>query len=286
MVFLADFDGDPAEYLAVFGLTIPRGLRWSFGMCEDFPGGRPTRRLIDYVNHGRVPAVLEYAAYPEATVRDIDAALTVANRIDGLRDATNDRAFAAAYDRFLDALAPRPPLLSKLATMWRCLRHRPTLGDLTVVVPLDDGNVHAPLPLPPASVFATVPHTHFARVVHFAYGGRLYALFSAAFDGPQDQYLETLVSKLGASADEIWMRCEGYPGHVDAAALCDWLAAHRLAPSMLLASNATTPVERIIEVLARREQALDLVATHQHLPLAELRHELAALWRTPADQLS
>jgi hypothetical protein len=295
MVFLSDYDGDPTEYLTTFGFSVAPGMRWAFGTCEGFPGPRPTRGLVDFVERGKVREILRYSAYPDVTVREIDAALTVAARIEDLRLSRDDRRFAMAYDRLVDALALTPPATvpSMWTALWNALRDRDGVQDLTVVIPLHAGA--RPPSLSPA-VLDTIPGIHFARLAVLpmpcprfgtshsdetgaAPGPNLeFLLFSTCFDGDRDEFVDLLVAGLGHHADTIWSDCVGYPGCDDPLRLAEWIADHRLEPRLFVATHPTTSVARIREVVALRNRAFDLVAANQGQTTSYLRHQLAELW--------
>lgn len=292
MVFLSDFDGDPREYLTTFGFAVAPGMRWTFRTCEGFPGPRPTRRLVDFVEQHRIPELLRYSAYPDATVRDVDSALLVAERVNALRLADryrDGRRFAAAYDKLLDALshAPVPPVPSLLSSLYSALFSQPTVGELTVVVPLKPG---ASVGSVPATAFDAVPGTHFARVavvpVPLAAPSRSSAageclLVSAVFDHGKVPYLDRLVAGLARYGDELWSGCVGYPRDSGPGAVARWLEFHRMRPVMFVATHPATSVGDIRAALDLRERTFDLVAQTQGQPMAEIREALRALWRAP-----
>jgi hypothetical protein len=299
MVFLSDYDGDPTEYLTTFGFSVAPGMRWAFGTCEGFPGPRPTRGLVEFVERGTVSEILRYSAYPDVTVREIDAALTVADRIEDLRRSRDDRRFAMAYDRLVDSLAlSRPARVPSLwSALWGALRDRHSVQDLTVVVPLHPGA--RPPSLDPG-VLDTIPGIHFARIAvlpmpcprfgidHSDHPDPARApnfeflLVSMCVDGDRDEFVRRLVAGLGEHADAIWSDCVGYPGREDPQRLADWIADHRLEPRLFVATHPTTSVARIRQVVALRNRAFDLVAANQGQTMTELRHQLAELWAPPA----
>lgn len=286
MIFLADYDGDPAEYLAAFGLAVPSGLRWSFGAVEGFPGPRPTRRLIEYVEERQAVNLLRYSAYPDATVRDIDAAFAVVACVGELRrlvDSADDARLAAGYERLLDALAlaPQPEVLSPIRGVWRALRTRSTVEGLTVVTPLDPGRGESVAAAVTAlagespSVFDRVDGVHFCRLARVAPD---LLLFSGWFDREPGDPVERLVTGLGDRADAVWTGSVGYPGAASPSALRAWLERHQLPGSLFLGARTGASAAEIRAAVNLRARALDLAAAMEGRPLADVRRELKALW--------
>jgi len=257
MLFVSDYDGDLYEYLAAFGIAVAPGMRWSFGSAEGFPGTRPTRRFIEFVEQHRSVELLRYSAYPNATVRDVDAAFEVAARIDELRriaDADEDR-FVAAYRKLLGALAlaPEPMVPSFLGGLWRALWSKSTVGGLAVVMPIDAGRTREvvdaieDLAGQTPSIFDEVG-AHFARLATISIPGRSesaaesapdHLLFSAWFDGAVDDFVGRLTTGLGPWSEAMWGGCTGYPGADDPQRLGAWIKGHRLPFSLFLGSRST-----------------------------------------------
>jgi hypothetical protein len=150
MIFVSDYDGDPDEYLAAFGIGIERGMRWSFGSYAGFPGPRPTPLFVDYVTGGRSEVLLRYSAYPDATVRDVDSALAVAEKVDRLREVVEGYAhddagtavetrMGVAYRDLLRALtiAPEHQVPSRLSGVLKAVRHKSTVSGLALCLPIE-----------------------------------------------------------------------------------------------------------------------------------------------------
>jgi hypothetical protein len=276
LVFVAEFDGDLHEYLAAFGLAVPGGMRAAFGATQRFPGPRPTRRLIDYVEHWRVRDLLRWSAYPDATVRDVDAALDVRRLLGELRaidPALRPSEFAAACRTLVASLdrAPRTVRQSPWRCVWTALTGSRRVGSFAAALPLAPGaadRVAEAVDRHP-DLFAAVDGTHFARLSHLAPlaaesardgadPGRL--LLAAFVDGRGRDYPARLIASLGPAADEVFGGCPGYPGAAVPAAAAAWLARHRLAATLFVPCRAVMPVASVRRALARHERALDLVA--------------------------
>lgn len=179
MIFLSDYDGDPDEYLAAFGIGIEAGMRWSFGSYEGFPGPRPTPPFVDYVNGGRSEELLRYSAYPDATVRDVDTALAVVEELDQLRAAVtrtedepgDEQSLEVVYASLQRTLMtpPEPTVPSWWRGIWQALRHKPTVTGLVVALPIAadrraDAEVMVRLlGIQQSSLLSGVTGLHFAR---------------------------------------------------------------------------------------------------------------------------
>jgi hypothetical protein len=275
-VFVAEFDGDLHEYLAAFGLAVPAGMRCVFGATDRFPGPRPTRRLIGYVEHWRVRDLLRWSAYPDATVRDVDAALDVGRQLGELRaidPALRPAEFAAACRTLVASLdrAPRTVRLSQWRSVWAALSGQRRVDSFTAALPLAPGGadrVAAVVERHP-DLFAAVGGTHFARLAHLALPpaerdsagsdpGRL--LVAAFVDGRGGDYPARLIDTLGPVADEVFGACDGYPGADSPDSAAAWLERHRLGATLFVPCRAVMPVASVRRALARRERVLDLVA--------------------------
>jgi hypothetical protein len=276
LVFVADFDGDLREYLAAFGLAVPGGMRWVFGATHRFPGPQPTRKLIDYVEHWRVRDLLRWSAYPDATVRDIDAALEVRRLLDELRTidpALRPREFAAAARTLVASLDRAPRTVRQRP--WRSVRAALTGGrrvdSFTAALPLAPGAADrvAAVAEQHPDLFAAVDGTHFARLSHLAVpaterggagpdAGRL--LLAAFVDGQGADYPRRLLAALGPRADDVFGGCDGYPGAGSPDAAAAWMGRHRLAATLFVPCRAVMPVASVHHALARRRRVLDLVA--------------------------
>ena len=71
---------------------------------QGFPGARPAAGLKAWVRQSQHPVAHFYAAYPEATTREVLAAIEVSERLGSFRSETRDATpaqFAAAYERLL-----------------------------------------------------------------------------------------------------------------------------------------------------------------------------------------
>lgn len=285
LLFLADFDGDLREYLAAFCITTPHGMRWAFGGAKGFPGPRPSRKLIAHVEAHRRVDLLRYCAYPQATVRDVDAALDVSRRLDELRSLAGDTGvrraerLAAATAALVDSLGRAPDLVvpPPLRGAWAKLRARPTVSALAVALPLAGpparslAEVQRALDGAGAAAFDRIEGTHFARLSVLDD----HLLLSAFVDGAPDDYVTRLVTGIGDEWDKLWSACASYPGHKDADRLASWILTSRLPTSLFLWARTGVPVDGIRRALARRERAMDVVTSAHTTPLVELGERLS-----------
>lgn len=309
MLFMSDYDGDPTEYLAAFGLAVALGMRWSFGSAAGFPGPQPTREFVDYVERHRVDELLRYSAYSDATVRDVDVALEVAYRMERVNalpdgDSGSKISFEVHHQALLQALAqaPEPPKPSFLAGCWSALWNRSTVSGFTVLMPIDPSRedeivagIEA-LAHDPESLFKSVGGVHFARLAilpvparpesstrptaagadHPTGPTRPCLLFSAWFDGDRRDFVDRLVTGLGHHADVIWDGCDSYPGTDDPRRLASWITAHRLRISLFLGSRSGSSAEQIQDALKLEEQVREVLTATQGQPLPEIRRALTS----------
>lgn len=300
MLFLSDYDGDPYEYLAAFGITVPTGMKLCFGAAAGFPGPKPTRTFIEYVQRHSWPAQVRYTAYPNVTVRDLDTALEVARRLEGMaalpapsQDSLDEE--HRALLRVLSLSPEPPPAPSWLAA----LRAHSTVSGLAVVMPIDPaGRGGTPADLTrlgqdPKALFGAVTGIHFARLAILRLPLRRWpwapapparaeaghVLFSAWFDGAEGAFVHRLIDGLGDRADDIWGSCAGYPGTDDPERLASWVMAHRLRFCLFLGSRSGVPAERARDALGLVERVRETLLATLGRPPAEVRRALYDLHR-------
>jgi hypothetical protein len=161
---------------------------------------------------------------------------------------------------------------------------------LTVLTPVIDGRemrlaqLLDRLPSGAQSPLAGVPGTHFARwavmsdVVyqgpeqgpreHLAHA-RL--LFTSNFDGALDPYLEALRTGLGASADDIWGNCIGYPGSAQASGFARYLRHHQINSALFFAAYGDRTVSDVTRSLALRARLIDFAVRAQGMSPSDLQ---------------
>lgn len=313
MLFLSDYDGDPHEYLAAFCLAVAKGMQLSFGSAAGFPGPRPTRTFIEYVERHGWPEQFRYTACPDATVRDLDTALEVADRLERIAAlpappaSPASTASGSSQDGFEEqyralvrvlSLAPEPPpapsFLEVLPQVWR---KRSTVSGLATVMPLDPAHRSETmsrlrmLAQVPEAVFDPVGGVHCARLAVVSLPSRRWPfagspqgepehlLFSAWFDGAEGDFVRGLVERLGPRAEDIWGGCDGYPGTNDLERLASWILAHRVRFNLFLGSRSGVPAERTQAAAELADQVREAVTATWGRPQAEIHRRLRELDR-------
>jgi hypothetical protein len=111
-LFTTNFNGPWDQYIDAFGMVggVRGGLDWLWWSSRGFPGAWPMRPFKRYIRYFEYPLDLYYNAYPGASVRDIDAALTLEPKLAAFIAETaapmDDALFAARWRAFLDDVAP------------------------------------------------------------------------------------------------------------------------------------------------------------------------------------
>ena len=104
LLFSASFDGDERSYLeGLTNLLLPH-LPAVWGRCEDFPGVQSRSGFVDWLLAHRVRTSFFFAAYGDATLRDVrnalaarEQALAFALRAQTLEPNARLEAFRAAF---------------------------------------------------------------------------------------------------------------------------------------------------------------------------------------------
>jgi len=133
------------------------------------------------------------------------------------------------------------------------------------------------------SPLARLPRTHMARWLvvpdmpvppglrlHDPLGGP-YLLFTSAFDGDLDSYLDELAERLAPEAPEIWGRCIGCPQPAQGAALKAYIGRNQIDCGFAFAAYGEASVARIRTALDKRERLIDFVIRAQELQPAQRR---------------
>ncbi len=100
LLFESNFNGDWAQYIDAFAYVIPERMAGVWWTSWGWPGARPAGPFKAYIRGNEHEAEHFYAAYPEATVTEVLAALELRRRYDrfageaaGLSPAEFDRAW-------------------------------------------------------------------------------------------------------------------------------------------------------------------------------------------------
>ncbi|MGH7653659.1 MAG: hypothetical protein ACREN6_03255 [Gemmatimonadaceae bacterium] len=160
---------------------------------------------------------------------------------------------------------------------------------LTVFAPIVAGQeetvrtVIESLPLGPNSPIARLGTVHtsrlqiFDRLVHQGPSQKRdslnsnYLVFTAAFDGELEAFLDSVVDRL-PEADSWWRHCIAYPGLADRTAFKRWIRHNQIHTSLFAVNSPNRTVTEVLESLALREKLLDFAISAQALSEHEL-HE-------------
>ncbi len=82
LVFITNFSGTASDYLADFLVHMPDHLDMLWGNCVGYPekGARDFRAFMEFILTGYVPVQFFFAAYPEASVKQVWRALDWAEK--------------------------------------------------------------------------------------------------------------------------------------------------------------------------------------------------------------
>lgn len=98
-----------------------------------------------------------------------------------------------------------------------------------------------------------------------------YLLFTSAFDGDRDSYLDELVEALAPEAGEIWGHCVGCPDPAAGGALKDYLKHNQLDAGFFFAAYGESTVAHVKRALAKRERLIAFMLRTQGLEPAPLQ---------------
>lgn len=137
------------------------------------------------------------------------------------------------------------------------------------------------MPAGPASPFARMGSTHFARLVLMdgfpdRKGGQVADMpaclfFGAEFDIPVAGYLEALCSLMPIEADAVFGTCAGYPGASVPPLVREWILHHRIRPGFSIIGNPQASVRQVVDALRRREQIIGFALETRALAPAALK---------------
>lgn len=82
-LFSTNYNGPWDQYIDAFCLVenVRKGVGWLWKASDEFPGPWPIRRFKRFIRYHEIPVEAYYNAYPGATVRDIERALELRDRI-------------------------------------------------------------------------------------------------------------------------------------------------------------------------------------------------------------
>jgi hypothetical protein len=98
-----------------------------------------------------------------------------------------------------------------------------------------------------------------------------YLLFTSAFDGDLQSYLDELVVALAPEAGEIWGRCVGCPNPAAGPRLKEYLEHNQLDAGFFFAAYGESTVADVKRALDKRERLTDLMLRTQGLEAAAIQ---------------
>jgi len=109
--FSTNFNGRWEQYIDTFALVpdVRHGIWWLWKFSKGFPGPTPIRHFKGYINYHTYPLTTYYNAYPQATVRNINAALIVSKALQKFREETSgiddNELFEKKYRVFMEEIS-------------------------------------------------------------------------------------------------------------------------------------------------------------------------------------
>ena len=97
-----------------------------------------------------------------------------------------------------------------------------------------------------------------------------YLVFTAAFDGELDAFLDALAAMCPAEAESWWRHCVGYPGLGDRAAFKRWIAHNQLHTSLFAVASHHRTVAQVQEALRQRERIVEFAIDAQTMDAESL----------------
>jgi hypothetical protein len=101
--------------------------------------------------------------------------------------------------------------------------------------------------------------------------GSHYLVFTAAFDGELEPFLDALLRLMPAEAHSWWRHCVGYPGVAEPAAFKAWIRHNQRHTSLFVVDAPGESVAGTLEALALRERVIDFAVASQGLDAEELQ---------------
>lgn len=139
------------------------------------------------------------------------------------------------------------------------------------------------LPRGAASPLARMPQLHTSRLQIFdklVYQGapqqrdelkNSYLVFTAAFDGDPNAFVDALATTIPEAAHSWWRHCVGYPGLEDRAAFRRWISHNQLDTSLFGVASHDVTVQQVRESLRIREQVIEFAIAAQGLDAETLQ---------------
>jgi hypothetical protein len=276
LLFVSNFSGDGDEYIANFSDAITTRVNRAFGKCVDFPGAQPSPAFIDYVAKRNHKPSVYYSYYPDATVRDVGAALRAAPRIARLRTLARKDSpvrFVESYFEALNAVQPRGAAAivpkRRFQLFLESLRGA-SVSSLSVIFTvkpekeIDIPSTLGVLRKAAGDVFERVEGTHFARfVVLPRQEGRTSLLFSAQVDGSVTRYVKRLWAAKRFELEAVWDLGEDCPDPSSRRGFSRWFKRHSVPSYLFISEAGHSSRQDVRRALAEREELLNFVAQNQ-----------------------
>jgi hypothetical protein len=296
LLFESNYDGDEDEYYRTFADILPARLAKLWGACYGFEDAAEREQagavtLVPssfraFISRNELDIIDHYAAYPKATTIDVRQAIDMHAKVD---DASRDRPTEkVALQRVADAgpmaLGPFAPQLTvrervqAVRDPWgRAVRGRYGVNPLTIVTPLAPGRERTLRELcDQRSLLDDLEQTetHFARLAIIPRYltdvsqpnpdllETSYLLFTSDSWGQAYDHIEALRTKLATTAELIWGKCPGYPGHHERhrARFHAWVNSHTVPTRYYVAGyppRSVSEIKRYLRDRARVAQAYD-----------------------------
>ena len=120
-------------------------------------------------------------------------------------------------------------------------------------------------------ILPDMPHDPSAMADHLEMP---YLLFTSAFDGDLESYLDELVEALAPEAGEIWGRCVGCPGPAAGRPLKSYLRHNQLDAGFFFAAYGDSTVADVRRALDKRARLIAFLLRTQGMEPASLQQEL------------
>lgn len=106
-----------------------------------------------------------------------------------------------------------------------------------------------------------------------------YLVFTAAFDGELEPFLDSIMRVIPREADSWWRHCVGYPGIDKPAAFKAWIRHNQVNTSLFAVASPNQSVPGVLEALALREKITNFAIDSQGLEAAELQKRFRETFR-------
>lgn len=98
-----------------------------------------------------------------------------------------------------------------------------------------------------------------------------YLFFSTNFDGPLDDYLDSLLEQIPNEIQQLWSHCVNFPGVSDREQFRAYFKKCQLENGIFFADYGEHTVGEVLAALHLRQKFAQFVATHQGKPAVELK---------------